>query len=76
MFAIYWPVMAFVAAIVLIISVMAVSLSNLCRARLEPLPERDLATYLPEDDNDVAAFQEYEQQNGDFSLEMDYPSYQ
>ena len=49
MFAIYWPVMAFVAAIVLIISVMAVSLSNLCRARLEPLPERDLATYLPED---------------------------
>lgn len=49
MFAAYWPVMAFVAAIVLIFAVLSVSLGKLCRARLDPLPERDLTTYLPED---------------------------
>jgi len=76
MFAIYWPVMAFVAGIVLVIAVMSISLSKLCRARLEPLPERDLTTYLPEDDNDAAVFQEFEEQNGgEFSMDMEYPSY-
>ncbi len=49
MFAIYWPVMAFVASIVVVLVLLIVSMSRLCRARLDPLPERDLATYLPED---------------------------
>lgn len=49
MFAVYWPVMAFVACIVLVLSVLIVSMSRLCKARLDPLPERDLTTYLPED---------------------------
>lgn len=49
MFAVYWPVMAFVASIVLVLSILIVSMSRLCKARLDPLPERDLTTYLPED---------------------------
>jgi hypothetical protein len=49
MFAIYWPVMAFVAALVVIGAVLVLSVSGFCRARMEALPERDLATYLPED---------------------------
>ena len=49
MFAAYWPVMAFVAGIILVLSVIMVSMSKLCRARLDPLPERDLTTYLQDD---------------------------
>jgi len=83
MFAIYWPVMAFVASIVVVLVLLIVSMSRLCRARLDPLPERDLATYLPEDDDAVLQY-EYDQQQQqnqsgfDYSLEMDYPpsSYQ
>ena len=49
MFAVYWPVMAFVAAIVLVLAFLSLSLGKMCGARTEPLPERDLTTYLPED---------------------------
>ena len=49
MFAAYWPVMAFVAAIVLVLAFLSLSLGKMCGARTEPLPERDLTTYLPED---------------------------
>ena len=49
MFAVYWPVMAFVAAIVLALAFLSLSLGKMCGARTEPLPERDLTTYLPED---------------------------
>ena len=48
MFAIYWPVMAFMASIVLVLALIALSMGKLCRARTDPLPERDLNTYLPE----------------------------
>ena len=49
MFALYWPVMALVAGLVIIVSALSISMSRLCRVRMEPLPERDLNTYLPED---------------------------
>ena len=49
MFGLYWPVMALVAGAVMIVAVSAISMSRLCRVRMEPLPERDLNTYLPED---------------------------
>jgi hypothetical protein len=49
MFAAYWPVMAFVAGIILVLSVLTVSMGRLCRARLDPLPERDLTSYLQDD---------------------------
>lgn len=79
MFAAYWPVMAFVAGIILVLSVLMVSMGKLCKARLDPLPERDLTTYLQDDENDMAEFNGYEQ-GGDFSLEitnhLDYPSMQ
>lgn len=80
MFAAYWPVMAFVAGIILVLSVIMVSMSKLCRARLDPLPERDLTTYLQDDENDAAFNEDPFQQDGDFSLEitnhLDYPSMQ
>ena len=41
--------MALVAALVIIVSVLAINMSRICRVRMEPLPERDLNTYLPED---------------------------
>lgn len=69
MFAAYWPVMAFVAGIILVLSVLTVSMGRLCRARLDPLPERDLTTYLQDDEQDVAEYADYEQE-GDFSLEI------
>jgi len=75
MFAAYWPVIAFVAGIILVLSVIMVSMGRLCKARLDPLPERDLTTYLQDDENDVAVFNDFEQ-GGDFSLEMDYSSMQ
>ena len=49
MFALYWPVMALVAALVIIVTVLAINMSKICRVRMDPLPERDLNTYLPED---------------------------
>ena len=49
MFSLYWPVMALVAGLVIIVSALSISMSRLCRVRMEPLPERDLNTYLPED---------------------------
>ena len=49
MFAVYWPVMAFVASLVLVAALLTLSLARFCRARMTPLPERDLSTYLPED---------------------------
>jgi hypothetical protein len=70
MFAIYWPVMAFVAALVVIGAVLVLSVSGFCRARMEALPERDLATYLPEDAE--AVFDDFVG-NQDASLEMGYP---
>ena len=57
MFAVYWPVMAFVAAIVLVLAFLSLSLGKMCGARTEPLPERDLTTYLPED---VSTFECYQ----------------
>jgi len=69
MFAAYWPVMAFVAGISLVLSVLMVSMGRLCRARLDPLPERDLTSYLQDDEQDVAEYADYEQE-GDFSLEI------
>jgi len=69
MFAAYWPVMAFVAGIILVLSVLTVSMGRLCRARLDPLPERDLTSYLQDDEQDVAEYADYEQ-DGDFSLEI------
>lgn len=79
MFALYWPVMALVAALIMIVSVMAISMSKLCRVRMEPLPERDLNTYLPEDEaNDEAIFQDFDQASApnDFSLDMSTASQQ
>ena len=49
MFALYWPVMALVAGLVIIVSALSISMSRLCRVRMDPLPERDLNSYLPED---------------------------
>ena len=52
MFAIYWPFMAFVASIVLVLAIVVLSSFGLCKGlgiRMDPLPERDLNTYLPED---------------------------
>jgi len=74
MFGLYWPVMALVAGAVMIVAVSAISMSRLCRVRMEPLPERDLNTYLPEDElNDDEAFQDFTttgQAQPDFSLDM------
>jgi len=70
--------MAFVAGIVIVLSVIMVSMGKLCRARLDPLPERDLTTYLQDDENDAAFNQDPFEQAEDFSLEitnhLDYPS--
>ena len=52
MFAIYWPVMALVASVVLVLAIVVLSSFGLCKGfgiRMDPLPERDLNTYLPED---------------------------
>jgi len=76
MFALYWPVMALVAGLVIIVSALSFSMSRLCRVRMEPLPERDLNTYLPEDElNQDEVFQDFTGtgqagQQPDFSLDM------
>lgn len=74
MFAIYWPVMAFVASIVLILALLVLSFGKLCGARTDPLPERGLETYLPEDDDNAAAFNDIEPalNNPEFSMDMGY----
>jgi hypothetical protein len=75
MFAVYWPVMAFVAAIVLVLAFLSLSLGKMCGARTEPLPERDLTTYLPEDDDNAAAFNDIADpalNNPEFSMDMGY----
>jgi hypothetical protein len=67
--------MAFVASIVLVLALIALSMGKLCRARTDPLPERDLNTYLPENDDNAAVFNDLDPalNNPDFSLEMGYP---
>lgn len=46
MFLIYWPYLALVLSLALCLVVVVVSLAGkLCRARMDPLPERDLHTY-------------------------------
>ncbi|TRY73436.1 hypothetical protein TCAL_01518 [Tigriopus californicus] len=46
MFLIYWPYLALVLSLALCLVLVVVSLAGrLCRARMEPLPERDLSTY-------------------------------
>ena len=68
MFAVYWPVMAFVAAIVLVLAFLSLSLGKMCGARTEPLPERDLTTYLPED---VSTFGCYQFQTQKVAFQID-----
>jgi len=79
MFAIYWPVMALVASVVLVLAIVVLSSFGLCKGfgiRMDPLPERDLNTYLPEDDdNNAAVFEDIDPalNNTDLDLEMGYP---
>jgi hypothetical protein len=74
MFALYWPVMALVAGLVIIVSALSISMSRLCRVRMDPLPERDLNSYLPEDElNQDEVFQDFAAQGQpgqDYSLDM------
>lgn len=57
MFHVYWPVIALVAAFVLIATVLMLMLGGrLCGgrcARIEALPDRPLKTYLPDSDADA-----------------------
>ena len=52
MFHLYWPVIALVAAFVLIVSVLLLMMGGrMCSgkcARLDALPDRPLKTYLPD----------------------------
>jgi len=53
MFQVYWPVIALVAAVLLVALLLTLSLvGKMCGARTEALPDRDLKTYLPDADDD------------------------
>jgi hypothetical protein len=52
MFQAYWPAIALVAAVLLVVLILTLGLvGNFCGARNDALPDRDLKTYLP-DHND------------------------
>lgn len=59
MFHIYWPVIALVAGVLLVVLLLTLSMvGNFCGARNTALPDRDLKTYLPDhnDDEDEEVF--------------------